>query len=49
LELAKPDGTTVMVKITDKTEYRKDRQVANWRFQVGDLVFVRGTRMRIIA
>ena len=43
LELAKPDGTTVMVKITDKTEYRKDRQVAKLEdFKVGDLVFVRG-------
>ena len=43
LELAKPDGTTVMLKITDKTEYRKDRQVAKLEdFKVGDLVFVRG-------
>ena len=43
LELAKPDGTTVAVKITDKTEYRKDRQVAKLEdFKVGDVVFVRG-------
>jgi hypothetical protein len=43
LELAKPDGTTVAVKITDKTQYRKDRQVAKLvDFKVGDVVFVRG-------
>src|SRR5467141_3812875 len=43
LELAKPDGTTVAVKLTDKTEYRKDRQGAKLEdFKVGDMVFVRG-------
>jgi preprotein translocase subunit YajC len=43
VELAKPDGTTVTVKITDKTEYRKDRQAAKLGdFKVGDMVFVRG-------
>jgi len=43
LELAKPDGATVAVKITDKTEYRKDRQSAKLEdFKVGDMVFVRG-------
>jgi preprotein translocase subunit YajC len=43
IELAKPDGTTVAVKITDKTEYSKDRQGAKLEdFKVGDLVFVRG-------
>src|SRR3989440_10006358 len=43
LELAKPDGATVAVKITDKTEYRKDRQSAKLEdFKVGDVVFVRG-------
>jgi len=43
LELAKPDGTTVAVKFTDKTEYRKDRQSAKLEdFKVGDMVFVRG-------
>ena len=42
LELTKPDGTTVAVKITNKTEYRKDRQGAKLAdFKVGDLVFVR--------
>src|SRR5256886_13826366 len=43
LELAKPDGTTATVKLTDKTEYRKDRQSAKFEdFKVGDMVFVRG-------
>jgi preprotein translocase subunit YajC len=48
VELAKPDGTTVTIKITDKTEYRKDRQPAKLGdfkvgdFKVGDMVFVRG-------
>ena len=43
VELAKPDGTTVTIKITDKTEYRKDRQSAKLGdFKVGDMVFVRG-------
>ena len=43
LELAKPDGTTVAVKITEKTEYRKDRQAAKLEdFKVGEMVFVRG-------
>jgi preprotein translocase subunit YajC len=43
VELAKPDGTTVTVKITDKTEYRKERQPAKLGdFKVGDMVFVRG-------
>jgi len=43
LELAKPDGSTAIVKITDKTEYRKDRQGAKLEdFKVGDMVFVRG-------
>jgi hypothetical protein len=42
MELTKPDGTTVAVKITDKTEYRKDRQGAKLAdFKVGELVFVR--------
>jgi hypothetical protein len=42
MELTKPDGTSVAVKITDKTEYRKDRQGAKLAdFKVGDLVFVR--------
>ncbi len=43
LELAKPDGSTATVKLTDKTEYRRDRQGAKLGdFKVGDLVFVRG-------
>src|SRR5260370_40892269 len=42
-ELAKPDGSTVTVKFTDKTEYRKDRQGAKLSdFKVGDVVIVRG-------
>src|SRR2546423_10989238 len=43
MELAKPDGTAATVKLTDKTEYRKDRQGAKLAdFKVGDMVFVRG-------
>src|SRR5439155_15322752 len=43
LELAKPDGSTVTVKFTDKTEYRRDRQEAKLSdFKVGDVVIVRG-------
>ena len=43
IEVAKPDGGTVAVKITGKTEFRKDRQSAKREdFKVGDLVFVRG-------
>lgn len=43
LELAKLDGTAVTVKMTDKTEYRKDRQGAKQGdFKVGEMVFVRG-------
>ena len=43
MELAKPDGSTATVKLTDKTEYHKDRQSAKREdFKVGDLVFVRG-------
>lgn len=43
IQLATLDGTNVTVKITDKTEYRKDRQSAKLDdFKVGDMVFVRG-------
>jgi hypothetical protein len=43
IELTKPNGATVTVKITDKTEYRKNRQSAKLEdFKVGDVVFVRG-------
>lgn len=42
IELAKPDGTTATVRITDKTQFRKDRQEAKLAdFKVGDLVMVR--------
>ncbi len=43
MELTKQDGTSVTVKLTDATEFRKDRQPAKIAdFKVGDLVFVRG-------
>jgi hypothetical protein len=43
MQLATPDGTTISVRITDKTEFRKDRQPATLAdFKVGDIVFVRG-------
>ena len=43
LQVAKPDGSTVTVNLTDKTEYRKDRQPAQFSdFKVGDFVMVRG-------
>jgi hypothetical protein len=43
MELTRPDGTSVTVKLTDATEFRKDRQPAKIAdFKVGDLVFVRG-------
>jgi hypothetical protein len=43
VQLATPDGTNVTVRITDKTEFRKDRQNATLAdFKVGDVVFVRG-------
>jgi len=42
LELSKPDGTSANVKITAKTEFRKDRQPAKpGDFKAGDMVFVR--------
>ena len=42
LELKKPDGSTVTVKLTDKTEFRRDRQSAKLGdFKVGDMVFIR--------
>src|SRR5215467_14569916 len=42
LELARMDGATVTVKLTDRTEYRKDRQSAKLAdFKVGDVVFIR--------
>jgi hypothetical protein len=43
LELSTPDGSTVSVKLSDKTEFRKDRQPAKLGdFKVGDMIFVRG-------
>src|SRR5215472_13753758 len=42
LELTRPDGNSMTVKITDKTEYRKDQQSAKLAdFKVGDMVFIR--------
>jgi hypothetical protein len=41
--VTKTDGTNVTVKLTDKTEFRKDRQPAKLAdFKVGDFVMVRG-------
>ena len=42
LELDRMDGARVTVKLTDKTEYRKDRQSAKLAdFKVGDTVMIR--------
>jgi len=42
IEITSPDGTKVSVKLTDKTEFRKDRQPAKLAdFKVGDNVVVR--------
>jgi preprotein translocase subunit YajC len=43
LQVVRPDGSTVTVNLTDKTEFRKDRQPAQLSdFKVGDFVMVRG-------
>jgi hypothetical protein len=43
LEITGPDGQTAIVKTTDQTQYRKDReQAAATDFKVGDTVMVRG-------
>lgn len=43
IELSKPDGSTITVRITDKTTYRRDRQEGKLAdFKVGDVVIVRG-------
>jgi len=43
LVLTRPDGSNVTVKLTDKTEFRKDRQPAKIAdFKIGDFVMVRG-------
>ena len=42
LELERMDGGNVTIKLSDKTEYRKDRQSAKLQdFKVGDMVFIR--------
>jgi Domain of unknown function (DUF5666) len=42
LELTRMDGSSVAVKLSDKTEYRKERQSAKLSdFKVGDMVFIR--------
>ena len=43
IEVSKPDGTKVLVKLSANTEFRKDRQPAALTdFKVGDFVMVRG-------
>jgi hypothetical protein len=43
LQVARPDGSTVTINLTDKTEYRKERQPAQLSdFKVGDFVMARG-------
>jgi Domain of unknown function (DUF5666) len=43
LEITDVNGATVTVKLTDKTQFRKDRQTAKRSdFKVGDVVVVRG-------
>lgn len=43
LEVTRPDGQAVTVKVTDQTEFRRDRQPAKAAdFKVGDLIMVRG-------
>lgn len=43
IEVADANGNAVTVKLTDKTEFRKDRQAAKRTdFRVGDVVIVRG-------
>ena len=43
LQLTKPDGSTVTVNLTDKTEFRKDRQPAKLSdFKIGDFVMATG-------
>jgi hypothetical protein len=43
LDITKPDGQTVTVKLNDQTQFRKDRQpAAITDFKVGDTVAVRG-------
>jgi len=43
LELTRPDGGTVTVKLTAQTQFRRDRETAKLAdFKTGDVVFVRG-------
>lgn len=43
IQLAKPDGSNVTVRLTDNTEFRKDRQPAKLAdFKVGDFVMASG-------
>lgn len=43
IEISRPDGQTVSVKVTGETEFRKDRSAAKISdFKVGDMVIVRG-------
>jgi hypothetical protein len=43
IDILNANGDTVSVKLTDKTEFRKDRQPAKRTdFKVGDLILVRG-------
>lgn len=43
LEISRPDGSTVKVKLTEQTQFRKDRQPGKLAdFKVGDMIFVRG-------
>jgi preprotein translocase subunit YajC len=43
LEVTRPDGTVVTVKISGSTQFRKEREAAKLSdFKVGDNVFVRG-------
>jgi hypothetical protein len=43
MEITRPDGQVVTVKLTEQTEFRKDREPAKAAdFKVGDTVIVRG-------
>src|SRR5882757_1367846 len=43
LQVLRPDGSTATINLTNKTEYRKDRQPAQLSdFKVGDFVMARG-------
>jgi hypothetical protein len=43
LQVARPDGSTITINFTDKTEFRKDRQPAQLSdFKVGDFIMARG-------